>query len=309
ENALLEAVASDHQLVRESAQYLLRAGGKRFRPLLVLLGSRFGDPTDERLVPGAVAVELTHLATLYHDDVIDEAAFRRGIPSANSRFDNTIAILTGDFLFARASGIAADLGTATSRLFAETIAKVCDGQIRERAILGRADVTPDAYLDVIRLKTGALIATASRLGGLLSEAADDVIEGLARLGEALGLAFQLSDDIMDLVSDEATLGKKPGADLAEGVYTLPVIVALHDDGDGRGAELRELLEAGPPDGERLARALELVRSDGTLDQAREAVGREVRRAISEVEQLPAGTPADALVHVATYIAGRCGATT
>lgn len=305
ESALLAAVTSEHDLVGEAAEYLLRAGGKRFRPLLVLLGSQFGDPTGERVVSGAVAVELTHLATLYHDDVIDEAMFRRGIPSANSRFDNTVAILTGDFLFARASGIAADLGAATSRLFADTIANVCDGQIRERAVLGHPDVTAQEYLDVIRLKTGALIATSCRLGGLLADAPRPVVDGLTRFGESLGLAFQLSDDIMDLISDETTLGKKPGADLSEGVYTLPVIVALHD-GD-RGAELRTLLQEGPPKGDRLDRAIELVRGDGTIERTRDAVGREVRRAIDEAQSLPAGTAGEALVHLATFIATRCGA--
>src|SRR5437868_13241120 len=140
EEALEKAVLADSDLLAETASHLLAAGGKRFRPMLVLLAGYFGDPADPRLVPGAVAIELTHLATLYHDDVIDEAAFRRGRASANSRWDNTVAILTGDFLFARASEISADLGTDVSKLLARTIATVCDGQIREVGMAGRLDL-------------------------------------------------------------------------------------------------------------------------------------------------------------------------
>src|ERR687892_1932888 len=171
ELALARAVdTSDIPLVSEAAGHLLTAGGKRFRPLLVLLGGHFGDPTDPRLVPGAVAIELTHLATLYHDDVIDEAQSRRGIASANARWDNTVAILAGDFLFARASEISADLGAEVTRLLARTIATVCDGEIREVEVSGRIDHSEDEYLEIIRRKTASLIATSCRLGGMLSDA-------------------------------------------------------------------------------------------------------------------------------------------
>ncbi|HEX2030591.1 MAG TPA: polyprenyl synthetase family protein [Actinomycetota bacterium] len=302
---LREAVRSDVPLVSAAAGYLLSAGGKRFRPLLVLLGGRFGEPEDPRLVLGAVAIELTHLATLHHDDVIDEADFRRGIASVNARWDNTVAILTGDYLFARASEISADLGPAVTRLLAVTIAKVCEGQIREAASAGSLETDEHAYLEVIRRKTAALIATSCRLGGMLSGAAPEEIDRLERFGEALGLAFQLSDDIMDVTEDEETLGKEPGVDLKEGVYTLPVIYALRDS--ARRDELRALLEPGPPDGERLRGALEIVSSDGVLDRAREAVTAEVRRALAEADRLPEGVAREALLHLARFIAARCGA--
>jgi heptaprenyl diphosphate synthase len=306
EGALADAAAaSDLSMVSEAAGYLLSAGGKRFRPLLVILGGHFGDPTDPRLVPGAVAIELTHLATLYHDDVIDEARSRRGIPSANARWDNTVAILTGDYLFARASEISSGLGTEVTRLLATTIGRVCEGQIREVQSVGRLDADESLYLDVIQRKTASLIATSCRLGGMVSGAEPEAVDGLERFGHALGMAFQLSDDIMDLISDRATLGKDPGADLREGVYTLPVIYALRES--ARREEMRALLEAGPPDGERLAAALEIVRSDGSLGLARQAVSREVRGAIAEAQRLPEGTPRDALVHLSEFIATRCGA--
>jgi geranylgeranyl pyrophosphate synthase len=305
ETALAEAVAADVPLVSEAAGYLLAAGGKRFRPLLVQLGGHFGDAGDPRLVPGAVAIELTHLATLYHDDVIDEAKSRRGIPSANARWDNTVAILTGDFLFARASEISSALGTEVTRLLAVTIAKVCEGQIREVQGAGRVDAEESQYLDVIRRKTAALIATSCRLGGMLSDADEENVDGLERFGHALGMAFQLSDDIMDLTAERAVLGKEPGADLREGVYTLPVIYALRES--ARRDELRTLLSHGPLGEDRLANVLDIVRSDGSLELARSAVTAEVRRATAEAYRLPPGVARDALVHLAGFIAARCGA--
>jgi heptaprenyl diphosphate synthase len=307
EKALTDAVISEIPLVSEAAAYLLGAGGKRFRPMLVVLGGHFGDPDDRRILQGAVSAELTHMATLYHDDVIDEARSRRGIPSANARWDNTVAILTGDFLFARAAAVASGLGEGVTRLLADTIARVCEGQIREASIAGHLDVDESGYRDVIRRKTASLISTSCRLGGALSGADEAATERLGRFGEALGMAFQLSDDIMDLTADRHTLGKEPGADLREGVYTLPVIFALQDG--RRAGELRRLLEAGPPDDARLPRVLELVTEDGgNLDRARDAVAREVRVAREEAAGLPPGRPREALEHLAEFLAARCGAT-
>jgi heptaprenyl diphosphate synthase len=305
EAALTTTAASEVPIVSEAAGYLLAAGGKRFRPLLVVLGGHFGDPDDPRLVPGAVAIELTHLATLYHDDVIDEARSRRGIPSANARWDNTVAILTGDFLFARASEISAALGTEVTRLLAVTIAQVCEGQIREVQGAGRVDADESHYLEVIRRKTAALIATSCRIGGMLSGADDETVGGLERFGRALGMAFQMSDDIMDLTADRGTLGKEPGADLREGVYTLPVIYALRES--ARRDELRALLAAGPPDDDRVSEVLDIVRADGSLEPARSAVTEEVRRAVAAAERLPPGVARDALDHLSRFIADRCGA--
>jgi heptaprenyl diphosphate synthase len=305
EGALRRAVDSDVPLVASTGRYLLSAGGKRFRPLLVLLGGRFGRADDPRLVDGAVAIELTHVATLYHDDVIDEADSRRGIASANARWDNTVAILTGDFLFARASEIASDLGTDVTRLLAWTIARVAEGQIREADAAGSLEMDEEAYMEVIRGKTAALIATSCRLGGILSDADPAVVDRLQRVGQALGLAFQLSDDIMDITEDQGTLGKEPGVDLKEGVYTLPVIYALQES--HRRDELRAILEPGPPEGDRLAGALDIVRSDGSLDRAREAVTAHVRRAVAEAEGLPEGTARHAFLHLARFLATRCGA--
>jgi heptaprenyl diphosphate synthase len=273
--------------------------------MLVLLAGYQGDPTDPRLIPGSVAIELTHVATLYHDDVIDEAEFRHGVASANARWDNTVAILTGDYLFARASEISSELGPDICRLLSRTIAILCDGQMREVAASGRADRTEETYRDVIRRKTGALIATSCRLGGLLSDAREDRVEILDAFGASLGLAFQLSDDVMDVTASEAELGKEPGVDMKEGVYTLPVLHALHEGPDRE--ELRGLLAGGPPDGERLTRALEIVRTGGSIEHARDAVGREVARAVGLAAQLPDAPATQALTQLARFLAIRCGA--
>jgi heptaprenyl diphosphate synthase len=275
--------------------------------MLVLLSGYFGDPTDSRLISGSVAIELVHLATLYHDDVIDEADSRRGSPSVNARWDNTVAILTGDYLFARASEISTDLGPEVCRLLARTIAVLCDGQIREVDVSGKVDQTEEAYLEIIRRKTGVLIATSCRLGGMLSEASDDDVETLDAFGESLGMAFQLSDDIMDVTASQLELGKEPGVDMKEGVYTLPVLHALGES-DERD-ELARLLAHGAPDGEMLDRALEIVRGADGVEHARAAVTAEVERAVALAGRLPDGPASQALVQLARFLAARCGART
>jgi heptaprenyl diphosphate synthase len=305
ERALEKAVRAESDMLAETASYLLAAGGKRFRPMLVLLSGYFGDPADPRLVPGSVAIELVHAATLYHDDVIDEAESRHGVVSVNARWNNTVAILTGDYLFARASEISTELGTDVCALLGRTIATLCDGQVREVEAAGRVDQTEAAYMEIIRRKTGALISTSCRLGGMLSDAAPEHVDLLEGFGEALGMAFQLSDDVMDVTASHRELGKEPGVDMREGVYTLPVLAAL-TDGPHAG-ELADLLSPGPPDGERLARALEIVRSEPTLDRARAAVAAEVGRAELLATSLPDGPARAALATLARFLAARCGA--
>jgi len=305
EAALEKAVRADSDMLAQTASHLLKAGGKRFRPMLVLLAGYFGDPRDPRLIPGSVSIELVHQATLYHDDVIDEADARHGVQAANVRWTNTVAILTGDYLFARASEISTDLGTDICALLARTIATLCDGQIREVEAAGRLEQTEGAYMEIIRRKTGTLIATSCRLGGMLSDAPLGSLDVLEEFGEALGLAFQLSDDIMDLVASERELGKEPGQDLREGVFTLPVLHALGSD--AHGDELRELLSSGRAEEAGLPGALEIVRSPENLAHSRAAVVAEVDRARELAGRLPEATARTALVQLAEYLAARCGA--
>jgi heptaprenyl diphosphate synthase len=305
EEALRKTLAeADSELLSATANYLLAAGGKRFRPMLALLSGYFGDPTDPRLIPACVALELVHVATLYHDDVIDEAESRHGVPAANVRWDNTVAILAGDYLFARASEVGADLGPDVCRILAQTIATLCDGQIREVDASRRLDQTEERYLEVIRRKTGALIATSCRLGAMMSDAPAERVDILEAFGGSLGLAFQLSDDIMDLTSSQLELGKEPGVDLKEGVYTLPVLHALEHS--SHREELARILATGV-DGELLDRALEIVTAGDSIQHAREAVRDEVGRAVGLARRLPESPAQHAVVQLARFLAARCGA--
>ena len=224
EARLRDEVKSRDSFVSEAATHLLSAGGKRFRPLVTLLAAQFGDPTAPGVIPAAVVVELTHLATLYHDDVMDEAPVRRGADSANSRWGNTIAILTGDFLFARASDILADLGPEAVRLQARTFERLVHGQIHETVGPAEGDDPVEHYLRVLSDKTASLLGTSARFGAMLSGASESTTELLTQWGERFGIAFQLSDDLIDIASDSADSGKTPGTDLREHVPTLPVLL-------------------------------------------------------------------------------------
>src|SRR3954451_7872675 len=236
EAMLRASVKSDYPFVTETSQHLVAAGGKRFRPLIVLLAAQFGDPGAPGVLPAAGVVELTHLATLYHDDVQDEADMRRGADSANALWGNTVAILTGDFLFARASDILADLGPEAVRLQARTFERLVQGQIRETVGPAEHDDPVEHYLRVIADKTGSLIGTSGRFGAMLSGADETAIEVLTRFGERIGVAFQLSDDLLDVTAESAASGKTPGTDLREGVPTLPVLL-LRRRPDPSDAEL------------------------------------------------------------------------
>ena len=298
EAVLRDNVVSDRPLVAEAASHLLAAGGKRFRPMLVLLAGGLREPPDEALIPCAAAIELTHLATLYHDDVIDETAIRRGVETVNARYGNSVAVLTGDFLFARASGLAADLGAYVSRRLADTIAELCEGQLIEGELAGRVDVKPADYLDVIGRKTASLIATSCHLGAWLSGAPAEVVDAVTAYGRALGMAFQLSDDILDVVGQEAESGKAPGTDLREGVLTLPALETLAGAIDG-GDDLRAALA-----GADIDEALRILRGNGSVARARAAVADWQARATAALAPVPASPVRDGLERLAAFIGER-----
>ena len=307
EDELRSSVASADPLVSEAARHLSDAGGKRFRPLLVALGAQFGDPSSPLVVRAAVVMELTHLATLYHDDVMDEAAVRRGAPSANARWNNSIAILVGDYLFARAADLAADLGTEAVRLQARTFARLVHGQIAET--VGPRGEDPIAHhLTVITEKTASLIATSARFGGMFSQAQPAHIEALAGYGETIGVAFQLSDDLLDIASESVQSGKTPGTDLREGVPTLPMLYAMADDDtDPSAVRLRELLAQGPLTDDALhAEALGLLRESAALKRARETVRGYAEEARARLAPLPDGSPRRAMQALCDFIADRTG---
>jgi heptaprenyl diphosphate synthase len=289
EQRLGAAVHSDAPFVAEASRHLMNAGGKRFRPMLVLVAAEFGDPASAGVVPAAVGVELTHLASLYHDDVMDEADLRRGALSANARWDNTVAILTCDFLFAQASEVIADLGPQAVRIQARTFARLVEGQIRE-TVGARDGEDPLAhYLRVVADKTGSLISTAARYGAMMSGAGERVETLLTEFGERVGSAFQLSDDVIDIASETGQSGKTPGTDLREGVPTLPVLIARASDAPG-DSRLLELLDSDLTDDAAHAEALALLRAHPAMDEARAEVSRSADEARKLLEELP-DTPA------------------
>ena len=289
EAELDDSVESEAGFVTEAAKHLMRAGGKRFRPLLVLLAAETGDPHADGIVTAACVVELTHLGSLYHDDVMDEAALRRGADSANARWDNLVAILTGDFLFAKSSELTARLGADAVRIQAETFGRLVEGQILET--LGPQDGADplEHYLRVVAGKTGSLIATAARYGARFAGAPLEVEEALTAYGERIGSAFQLSDDILDIVSDSDESGKTPGTDLREGVDTLPTLLARRST-DPADARLLELLDADLADDALHAETLDLLRKHPAMDEARSYVLDRAREAQQLLTVLPEDSP-------------------
>ena len=301
EAALLKAAEADSDMVTEAAQHIIAAGGKRFRPLLVVLGSYIGPrAATADVVKAAVVVELTHVASLYHDDVMDEAGIRRGSVSANSRWGNTVAILVGDLLFARASDIVCDLGPEFVRLQARTFSRLVQGQIAET--VGPSGKDPlDHYLRVVADKTGSLIATSALFGSKISGAAPELQRVMADFGEQIGVVFQLSDDIIDITSDDT--GKTPGTDLREGIPTLPTLLA-RKSGDSEDARLLQLLDSDLRDDAALHEVLELLRRHRSIDQAREEVRRRAEAARTLLDPLPAGPARDALDDLCTTVVTR-----
>nr|WP_206439924.1 polyprenyl synthetase family protein [Streptomyces scabichelini] len=309
EEGLLEATKSEVPFITEAAQHLVRAGGKRFRPLLVMLAAQFGDPYAPGVVPSAVVVELTHLATLYHDDVMDEADVRRGVPSANTRWGNSVAVLTGDFLFARASHILADLGPEAVRIQAEAFERLVTGQILETAGPRDGRDPIDHYMDVLSGKTGSLIAVAGRFGAMMSGADETVVDVLTQYGERLGVAFQLADDVLDIASDSRESGKTPGTDLREGIPTLPVLrlrERVERLGLAEDIALSELLDSDLTDDARHAEALTLLRAHPALDQARRDTVRYAEEARATLVPLPECDAKAALVELCDAVVHRAG---
>ncbi|MCC2279734.1 polyprenyl synthetase family protein [Streptomyces sp. ET3-23] len=309
EEGLLEATKSEVPFITEAAQHLVRAGGKRFRPLLVSLAAQFGDPYAPGVVPSAVVVELTHLATLYHDDVMDEAAMRRGVPSANSRWGNSVAVLTGDFLFSRASQILADLGPEAVRIQAEAFERLVTGQILETAGPRDGRDPVEHYLDVIAGKTGSLIAVSGRYGAMMSGADEGVVEILTHYGERLGTAFQLADDVLDIASDSHESGKTPGTDLREGIPTLPVLhLRAHAEATGAPADLElcALLDGDLSDDAVHAEVLRRLRAHPALEQARRDTVRYAQEARAILAPLPACPAKAALEELCDAVVHRAG---
>ncbi|MBO0824201.1 MAG: polyprenyl synthetase family protein [Actinobacteria bacterium] len=306
EDGLRRAAQSQHPVLASSSTHLMAAGGKRLRPIMVLLAAQFGDPQDPRVVQAAVALELTHLATLYHDDVMDEADVRRGSVSANSRWGNSVAILTGDFLFSRASEILAELGVDAIRIQAETFTRLVTGQLSETVGCQPGQDPLDHYLGVVTEKTASLFATSGRFGAMFSGASADVISRVTPACHALGVAFQLADDILDVASASEQSGKTPGTDLREGVRTLPMLYALRSPGDhdGRLAELLGMPDLADP--ALHAEALELLRAHPAMAMAKADTRQWAERARAQILRLPDVPARAAFEALCEYVVERTG---
>ncbi len=293
---LLRSVV-DHEdpFIAQASMHLSDAGGKRFRPMLTLLAAELGNGINPEVVKAATGVELTHLASLYHDDVMDEADLRRGVASANALYGNCEAILVGDLLFGKASELVADLGPEAVRIQAQTFVRLCSGQIRDARPVP-PDVDPiDYYLGVLADKTGVLIATAARYGAMFSGCAPATVDIMGRYGERLGIAFQLADDLLDISSESGESGKEPGMDLREGVATLPVLLARQSV-DPADARLRWLLDADLQDDALHAEALGLLRVHPAMGEARERMTAVALEAQELLAPLAGGNPDGSAAH-------------
>ena len=302
EEELSRQAGADTPFVTEAANHIISAGGKRFRPLLVTLCSQFGKPVaDVDLVRAAVVMELTHVASLYHDDVMDEASIRRGAESANSRWGNSVAIMVGDFLFARASETVAKLGTEYVALQTRTFSRLVQGQIAETRGPQPDEDPLEHYLQVVSDKTASLISAAAVFGAMVSDASAEIVESLREFGEQIGSVFQLSDDIIDITSTRT--GKTPGTDLREGVATLPTLM-LQASTDPADDELKDLLTADLMDQHNLDRALAGLRASHVIDEARAVVQRRADLARDHLAILPAGDARTALETLCDEIVSR-----
>ena len=304
EKDLVGHVQSRADFVTQAASHLMEAGGKRFRPLLVLLAAETGEHPDvDDVITAACVVELTHLASLYHDDVMDEAELRRGSASANARWDNHVAILTGDFLFSKSSELTAELGPDAVRIQARTFTRLVEGQILETLTPGPDEDPLEHYLDVVAGKTGSLIATSARYGAIFGGATPEVEQALTTYGEVVGSAFQLSDDILDIAADAGVSGKTPGTDLREGVPTLPVLMA-RASARPQDARLMELLDGDLTDDALHAEALGLLRAHPALEDARAYVVARAAEAKARLAVVPEGPVRTALEQFADIVATR-----
>lgn len=284
--ALLSShIQGDYPLLIETSRHLVEAGGKRFRPLITLLASHFGKGQSDQVIAAAVVCELTHVATLYHDDVMDEAKLRRGVSSANSRWSNTVAILTGDYLFSKASDLLADLGPEAVRLQAKTFERLVIGQIQETQGAKSGDDALKHYLQVVSDKTGSLIATSARFGAMLSGADREIVETLTKFGEKIGIAFQLADDVIDISSDASQSGKVPGTDLKEGIPTLVTLQIMSSNLE-QDQNLKQLLQSPIPE-EKIAEVLIKLRQHNALKDAKSYLHNLSLEAKQLLQPLPA----------------------
>jgi heptaprenyl diphosphate synthase len=302
EELMRSHIKGDYPLVIETSRHLVEAGGKRLRPLLTLLAAQFGDPSNYDIIKAAVCCELTHLATLYHDDVMDDAVLRRGVISANKKWDNAVAILTGDYLFSKVSDMLADIGPEAVKLQAKTFERLVIGQIKETQGKSEGLSQIDHYMKVVADKTGSLIATSARFGALLSGASSQTVEVLTKFGEKIGVAFQVADDLLDISSNETASGKTPGTDLKEGIPTLVTlyVIAANNPAD------KDLISKlnGPISESDLPGVITQLRSHKALSDVKDYLANVANEANDLLTDLPEGAAKQALKNLTFALVNR-----
>ena len=305
EQELVRAVAHTNPIAKVTTRHLIDAGGKRIRPTLVLLAAQLGDADNDEVIQSAVVVELTHIGTLYHDDVMDSAPRRRGVDSAHEIWGNNVAILTGDLLFARASQLVSKLGQKALTLQADTFERLCLGQLNETVGPAEGQDPIEHYISVLADKTGSLISASAELGVLFSGADQAYREPMRQYGEAIGVAFQLIDDVLDIHSDGQTSGKTPGTDLRAGVSTLPVLYLRQDaKSDSAARALVEIIDSGLEDEAKLAKVLVAMRQHSATERAYEEAKRWAYQAVSALTEIPDGAVKQALTNFADAVIER-----
>ena len=302
EELMRSHIKGDYPLVVETSRHLVEAGGKRLRPLLTLLSAQFGDPTNYDIIKAAVCCELTHLATLYHDDVMDDAALRRGVVSANKKWDNAVAILTGDYLFSKVSDMLADIGPEAVKLQAKTFERLVIGQIKETQGKSEGLSQIDHYMKVVADKTGSLIATSARFGALLSGASMEVVETLTKFGEKIGVAFQVADDLLDIASTETASGKTPGTDLKEGVPTLVTLFVMTDNDPADKVLIEKLSK--PISDQDLSGVIQELRNHKALKKVQDYLSNVANEANQLLVNLPNGPAKNALENLTFALVNR-----
>ena len=298
---LLEVTVADNKYLTDIAQYLIKAGGKRFRPLITLLAGEIGNKNYDKIIDAAVSVELIHLGSLYHDDVIDKSTKRRGVDTPNIKWDSTLAILGGDFLMAKASEVASTkLGLESVKLLASTYAELVEGQTREIEHSFNYKEGLDSYMKVVKGKTASLIRTSAKLGALASECETGIQKAISNWGFQSGIVFQISDDILDITSDQEKLGKPVGNDILEGTYTLPVHIAI----DEVGSSFTTLLEKLREDPSKINLVLDVLRDEKILSKSREVANQHLAESNKAIEELLESPIHSTLMKINNYLIER-----
>ena len=302
EKRLIEVSSSQNKYLEEISQYLIKAGGKRFRPLIALLAGKFGDPLKtSKVIDAGVAVELIHIGSLYHDDVIDNATTRRGVQSSNSKWNSTLSILAGDYLLARSSELAAEqLGLESVKLLASTYAELVEGQTKEIEISYDLNHSIDDYMKVIEGKTASLIRTSAKLGAIASNADEEVVEALSNWGWNCGIIFQISDDLLDLTSTSEVLGKPAGNDLLEGTYTLPVLIALNQNKE----KFSEILQGISEGKIEVTKVLKEFKDPQIISETKDVINRYYNKSVEAIYNLKNHELFSVLENINSYLINR-----